>query len=117
MIIIYLLFVSFSTSKACMSKESGPILGEQKDLCLNKTDVNKMMSSILDEIVEMKECLLRREENNTDIDSTSACTAAVEESIKEARDLVNPEPDYHPGIQDPGKRHQCQDLHCIWTCS
>ena len=117
MIIIYLLFVSFSTSKACMSKESGPILGEQKDLCLNKTDVNKMMSSILDEIVEMKECLLRREENNTDIDSISACTAAVEESIKEARDLLNLEPDYHPGIQDPGKRHQCQDLHCIWTCS
>ena len=90
-----------------MSKESGPILGEQKDLCLNKTDVNKMMSSILDEIVEMKKCLLRREDNNTDIDSISACTAEVEESIKKAQDLVNP-PDYHPGISDPGK---------TWTCS
>ena len=91
-----------------MSKESGPILGEQKDLCLNKTDVNKMMSSILDEIVEMKKCLLRREDNNTDIDSISACTAAIEESIKEAQDLVNPEPHFHPGISDPGK---------TWTCS
>ena len=92
-----------------MSKESGPILGEQKDLCLNKTDVNIVMSSILEEIVEMKECLLRREENNnnTDIDSISACTAEVEESIKKAQDLVNP-PDYHPGISDPGK---------TWTCS
>ena len=92
-----------------MSKESSPILRGQKDLCLNKTDVNKMMSSVLDEIVDMKECLLRREENNnnTDIDSISACTAEVEESIKKAQDLVNP-PDYHPGISDPGK---------TWTCS
>ena len=86
-----------------MSKESSPILRGQKDLCLNITDVIKMMSSIKNEIVDMKECLLRREEDNSDIDSISACTAAVEESIKKAQDLVNPEPDYHPGIRDPGK--------------
>ena len=61
-----------------------------------------LSSDILSEVTVMKECLLRRvQENNTNIDSISNCTATVEKSVKEVQDSLK---EYQLGIKYPGKK-------------
>ena len=125
MIIIYLLFFCFfSECYAQMDEDNLPlkikneyedlvnddkILTEPNEECLNKTDINKMMASIRDEINDMKNCFLNCKENIPDLKSISACTAEVEESIQKLINWTKPETDteYHAGINDPGECHEC----------
>ena len=71
---------------------------------MNNTDLDLILSDILDKMTIMEKCLLSRKEKIADIESISACTAAVRESIKEVRDLANPEQEYHLGINNPGEK-------------
>ena len=72
-----------------------------------KTIVKEMMSNIQAEMTEMKECLLRSEENIAE--SISGCTAALEQYIQEAIDWSNSQKEDHVGISDPG---ESQDFIC-----
>ena len=59
-----------------------------------------------DKVTVMKECLIGRiEENITDIDSISNCTATVMESVKE---VLNSRKEYRLGIKYPGKSQESQ---------
>ena len=97
--------------------------------CLKITDLNKMMSNILD---EMKECLFSQELSvrHKYRGSISACRAQVEKSImgrlkeqkpetkyqsqrhspdksiQELLYLEKPETEYHPGIDDQGEMQE-----------
>ena len=73
------------------------ILPEQREPCLNITDLNMLMSRISD---EFKVCLLNRKENITDLDSISVCTAKVKKFIQNRWENL----EYHAGIKDPGRR-------------
>ena len=84
------------------NRHEDKILREEQ--CLNNTDLDLILSDILDKMTIMEECLLSRKEKIADIESISACTAAVRESIKEVRDLANPEQEYHLGINNPGEK-------------
>ena len=124
MIIIYLFFFCFFSSLSeCFAQMdednlSLKIKNEYEDLvnddtiltvpneeCLNKTNINKMIASIRDEIKDMKDCFL----NIPDLETISACTAEVEESIQKLINWTKPETDteYHAGINDPGECHEC----------
>ena len=114
MIIFYLLFLLLFNCFAFAQQESGhdedsvfvdQTFGEEQ--CFNNTDLDRMMSDILDKMTIMEECLLQRKEKIADIECISACTAAVRESIKEVQDLVNPEQEYHLGVNNPGKKQHC----------
>ena len=124
MIIYFFFFSSLSECYAQMDEHnlSLKIKNEYEDLvnddkiltvpneeCLNKTDINKMMASIRDEIKDMKNCFLNCKENIPDLESISACTAEVEESIQKLINWTKPEADteYHAGINDPGECHEC----------
>ena len=109
MIILSLLF--FASISKCYAQALSPniknqqedcdsieeTLPEQREPCLNITDLNMLMSRILD---EFKVCLLNRKENITDLDSISVCTAKVKKFIQNNR-WENLE--YHAGINDPGR--------------
>ena len=75
------------------------LLGDEQ--CLNRTDLREMMSNILDEITDMKDCFLRREENITE----SACTVGVEDSVQRILDWVNSatEMEEQLGFNDQGE--------------
>ena len=65
-------------------------------------ETQSLSPDILSEVIVMKECLMRRvQENNTNIDSISNCTATVEESVKEVQDSLK---EYHLGLKYPGKK-------------
>ena len=133
MIIIYLFFfASLSECYAQMEEDNlslkikneyedlvndDKILTEPNEECLNKTDINKVMARILDEIKDMKDCFLNSKENIPDLESISACTADVEESIREMINFTKPEAEteYHAGINDPGNCQVSIQLICILT--
>ena len=75
----------------------------REEQCFNNTNLEKIMSDILDKMMIMEECLLGRKEKIADIESISACTASVRDSIKELRDFVNQEQEIHLEINNPGK--------------
>ena len=77
------------------------LLGDEQ--CLNSTELREMMSNILDEITDMKECFLRREGINTE----SACMAGVEESVQRVLEWVKTATgmEEQPGFSGPGESH------------
>ena len=109
MIILSLLF--FASISKCYAQDLSPniknqqedydsieeILPEQREPCLNITDLNMLMSRISD---EFKVCLLNRKENITDLGSISVCTAKVKKFIQNRWENL----EYHAGIKDPGRR-------------
>ena len=140
LVIFYMLLIAFSNSEGFPSEPEG---SEYQDLCIHnenedkiqeelkeqQTVFNKMMSNIQAEMTEMKECLLRSEENIAEVmeeakivrvqplhlmrseeniaESISACTAALEESIQEAVDWANSQKEDNAGISDPGEDFIC----------
>ena len=112
MIFFYIFLILLSNCLAFAQEEKGhadedssfvdQILREEQ--CFNNTDLEKIMSDILDKMMIMEECLLGRKEKIADIESISACTASVRESIKEVQDFVNQEQEIHLEINNPGKR-------------
>ena len=59
---------------------------------------------LLHEVIVMKECLMGRvQENSTNIDSITNCTAAVEESEKAVLGSMK---EYQLGIKYPGKSQE-----------
>ena len=91
MIILYYFFYA-SLSKGFAFAQEETHSSSMKDLS----------PDIFSEVIVMKECLVRRvQENNTNIDSISNCTATVEESVKEVQDSLK---EYQLGIKYPGKK-------------
>ena len=139
MIIFYLLLIALSNSEGFPSEPEGSgyqdlsdcihedkIQGELKQ---QKIVIKDMMSNIKSAMTEMKECLLRDEENIAEImeeakivrvqplhlmrseenmaESISSCTAALEQSIQEAVDWATTQEEDHAGISDPGEDFIC----------
>ena len=75
------------------------LLGDEE--CLNSTELKGMMSNILDEITNMKDCFLRREGSI----SESTCSLGVEESVKRVLDWVNTATgmEEQPGFSNSGE--------------
>ena len=115
MMIFYIFFIllpncfAFAQEEKVQDEDSvcvDQILRDEQ--CFNNTDLEKIMSDILDKMMIMEECLLGRKEKIADIVSISACTASVRESIKKVRNFANQEQETHLGISNPGKRQQSQ---------
>ena len=109
MIILYYFFYA-SLSKCFALAQDETNLSFMKDSAfiwdLSWNVFYRTESDFPDKVIVMRECLIARiEENITDIDSISNCTATVMESVNE---VMNSRKEYRLGIKYPGKSQESQ---------
>ena len=96
MFLIYLFLISLSNAKSlAFSKEENeheaPVNDEQILVGLD----GKCLESTWQMMSRMKDCFLRPDGSIADMESISACTVRLEETVQKAL--------YHPGVSDPGE--------------
>ena len=104
----FLFLISLSNAKglAFSQKENEHEASENVDQTLGELDV-KCLENTRQMMSRMKDCFLRPDGSIADMESISACTARLEETVQKALNQ-----NYHPGISDPG---ESQEGHLIMT--
>ena len=100
MILLYFLFfIAFSNAEDFPSEpdENEHEASVNMDQMLWELD-GKCLESTRQMMSRMKDCFLRSDGSIADMESISACTARLEETVHKALNQK-----YHPGIHDPGK--------------